>query len=98
MRVTPSSDTAAGSAVGSRRSTLSLDEGWLSVTTRRPLMSVAISAFLERFDADAVHDLDEALGLAVAVIEVAMDELLDYGRDIRARERGADDFPQGSRR
>src|SRR5689334_6177106 len=91
-RATPSSATAAGSSPGSRRTILPLGGGELSLTTRRPLMSVAIDAFLERFDADAVHYVDEALGIAVAMLQVGMDQLLDDVGDVRARERRADDL------
>ena len=59
-------------------------------TTCRPLMSVAIDAFLEGLDADAMHDVDEALGVAVAALEVALDQLLDHVGHLGARERGAD--------
>src|SRR5262245_57647699 len=90
MRATPSSPTDAGSSVGSRRTTFSLGESWLSTTTRRPLIRVAIDALLEGFDADAVHHVDEALGFAVAALEVALEQLLDDRRDLRARERRAD--------
>src|SRR3954471_11643263 len=93
-RVTPSSDTAPGSSAGSRRTTLSLGDGELSLTTRRPLMSVAIDAFLERFNADAVHYVDEALGFAVAMLEVAVDQALDDPRYVRARERRTNDPAQ----
>src|SRR5688572_18243371 len=92
MRVTPSSATAAGSSVGSRRTTLSLGENWLSLTTRRPLMSVAIDLFLEGFDADPVHHVHEALDLAVAPLEITLDQPLDYAGHIRPSKGGADDL------
>src|SRR4051812_19379119 len=57
-------------------------------------MSVAIDAFLERFDADAVHYVDEALGFAVAMLEVAVDQALDDPRYVRARERRTNDPAQ----
>src|SRR5882672_8559580 len=66
----------------------------VSATIRRSLISVAIDRFLERFDADAVHDVDEALGVAVTPGEVALDQLFDDIGDLRARERRADDFAQ----
>src|SRR5258706_3282252 len=58
----------------------------LSATMRRSLISVAIYGFLERFDANAVHHVDEALGVAVAAREVALDQLFDHVRDLGARE------------
>src|SRR5882762_3148130 len=99
MRATRSSRSAtdAGSSVGSRRSTSPCSgEGALSVAIRRPLMSVAINAFLERFDADALHDVHEALGLAVAVRQIGVDEALDDVGDVGARERRPDDFPEST--
>src|ERR1043165_1206902 len=57
-------------------------------------MSVAIDAFLEGLDADPVHHVDEALGFAVAALEVAGDELLDPLRNVGACERGPDNLPQ----
>src|SRR5687768_898706 len=86
---------AAGSSPGSRRITLSLDESGLSVTTRRPLIRVAIDVFLEGLDADATHYVDEALGVAVAALEVALDEALDHVGHVRPREGRAEDFTQG---
>jgi hypothetical protein len=50
-------------------------------------MSVAIDAFLEGLDADPVHHVDEALGFAVAALEVAGDELLDHLRNVGACDR-----------
>jgi hypothetical protein len=50
------------------------------------LISVAIYGFLEGFDADAVHHVDEALGVAVAAREVALDQLFDHVGDLGARE------------
>src|SRR5687768_14243370 len=98
MRVTPSSDSEAGSSAGSRRSTLSSGDGGFSLTTRRPLMSVAIDSFLERFDADAMHHVDEALGVAVAPLEIAVDQPLDNVRHIGARKRRSNDLADGRRR
>src|SRR5687768_7037389 len=94
MRDTPSRITVPGSSPGSRRTTFSLGESWFSLTTRRPLMSVAIDAFLERFDADAMHDVHEALGVAVAVLDIGLNEFLYYIGHVRARERRADNLPQ----
>src|SRR5260221_4630707 len=67
-------------------------DGSLSVTTRRRLISAAIDPLLERFDADAMHYVDEALGLAVAPLEVALDQPLDDIRYLCPRERRADHF------
>src|SRR5712692_2867495 len=58
----------------------------LSATMRRSLISVAIYGILEGFDADAVHHVDEALGVAVAAREVAFDQLFDHVGDLGARE------------
>src|SRR5262245_729574 len=74
--------------------TVSLDESGFSLTTRRPLMSVAIHTFLEGFDADAVHDVDEALGFAVAPLEVNADQVFDDVGNVRPGERRADDFAE----
>src|SRR3954453_3826545 len=105
------SATDFGSSVGSRRTTSPcrccaspcscaslLDEGSACVAMRRPLISVAINVFLERFDTDALHDVDEALGFAVALLQIALDQALDHVGDIRARERGADDLAERSLR
>src|SRR5258705_440433 len=66
----------------------------LSAAMRCSLISVAIDRFLEGFDADAVHHVDETLGVAVAPGEVALDQLLDHVGDLRARERRADHLAQ----
>src|SRR5437868_3711705 len=86
------SATAAGSSVGSRRTTSRSGCGELSLTTRRCLINAAIDVFLERRDAEAVHHVDEALGLAVAMVEVALDQALDHLGHLGAREGGTDDF------
>src|SRR5438445_7429924 len=67
----------------------------LSATMRRSLISVAIYGFLEGLDADAVHHVDEALGVAVAAREIALDQLLDHVGDLRSSERRADDLTEG---
>src|SRR5438874_7032027 len=90
------SATAAGSSVGSRRSTSPSGDGALSVTTRRCLISAAINPFLEWFDADAMYHFDEALGFAVAALEIALDQPLDDVGDLCAGERGAEDFAERS--
>src|SRR5262249_29518426 len=61
---------------------------------RRSLISVAIDRFLEGFDADAAHHVDEALGVAVAARQVAVDQLLDHVGHLGARKRGADDLAE----
>src|SRR5689334_1133681 len=88
------SATAAGSSVGSSRTTSPSGGDCGSLTTRRCLINAAIDVFLEGRDADAVHHLDEALGVAVAVREIALDQLLDDVRHFGARERRADDFAE----
>src|SRR5258708_3024091 len=90
--------TAAGSSVGSRRITFSSGDGGFAVTTRRSLISVAIDLFFERFDSDAMHHVDEALGLAVAALEIALDQPLDHVGHLRAREGWPDHLAQGSLR
>src|SRR5947209_726483 len=67
----------------------------LSATMRRSLISVAIYGFLEGFDGDAVHHVDEALGVAVAPREIALDQLFDHVGDLGASERWADDLAEG---
>jgi hypothetical protein len=52
-------------------------------------MSVAIDAFLEGLDAYAVHHVDEALGFAVAALQIAADQLLDHPGHVRTGERRA---------
>jgi hypothetical protein len=56
------------------------------------LISVPIDTFLERLDSDAMHHLDEALGFAVAAIEIAVDEFFDDVGDVRPGKRGPDHF------
>src|SRR5438874_514431 len=76
--------------------TFSSGDGALSVTTRRCLISAAINPLLERFDADAMHHVDEALGVAVAALEVALDQPLDDVRYLGPRERWAEHFAKRS--
>src|SRR5258706_2951803 len=71
-----------------------LGESAVCVAMRRPLISVAINVFLERFDTDALHDVDEALGFAVALFQIALDQTLDHVRHVGAGERGSDDFAE----
>src|SRR5581483_9694236 len=96
-RAAPSSRaaTAAGSSPGSSRMTSPSGEGGFG-TTRRPRMSVAIDLFLERLDADAMHHVDEALALAVATLEVDLDQPLDDVGDFRAREGRPEHFAERS--
>jgi hypothetical protein len=49
-------------------------------------MRLAIDPLLERLDADALHDVDEPLGVAVAALEVARDQPRDDIGHLRARE------------
>src|SRR4051812_15696348 len=87
--------TAAGSSVGSRRSTSPPSgDGELSVTTRRCLINAAIDVFLEGGDAEAVHHVDEALGVAIAVREIAVDQPLDHVGHFGAGEGWADHFAE----
>src|SRR6266446_6807681 len=69
----PRAGTSGNSPFGPRSS-----RRQLSATMRRSLISVAIYGFLEGFDADAVHHVDEALGVAVAAREVTLDQLFDH--------------------
>src|SRR5882672_8292907 len=87
----PWAGTSGSSPLGPR-----LSRRQLSATMRCSLISVAIDGFLERLHADAVHDVDETLGVAVAAREIAFDELLDHVGDLGARERRSDDLAQGS--
>src|SRR6185437_9730611 len=66
----------------------------LSAAMRRSLMRLAIDVLFKRIDSDAVHDIDEALGVAVAMLEIAADQALDDLRHLCARERGAERAPQ----
>src|SRR5712692_9872950 len=87
--------TEPGSSVGSRRSTSPCSgDGAFSVTTRRCLISAAIDLFLNGFDADAMHHVDEALDFAVAALEVALDEFFDHQGNVGAGERRADHFAE----
>src|SRR4051812_35309406 len=88
---------AAGSSAGPSRSRPS-GGGELSATTLRPLISAGIDLFLERLDADAAHDVDEALFLAFAALEVARDELLDDPRHLLAGDGAADHAAEGGAR
>src|SRR5215510_11327148 len=80
---------AAGSSVGSNRMTSPSGEGGFA-TTRRSLISVAIDSRFEGFDAEAMHDVDEALGVAISFAQVEADQLLHHVRHFGARERGAE--------
>src|SRR6266852_4453366 len=86
----PRAGTSGNSPLGPRSSRCQL-----SAAMRRSLISVAIYGFLEGFDADAVHHVDEALGVAVAPREIALDQLFDHVGDLGASERWADDLAEG---
>src|SRR3954468_6971691 len=87
------STTAAGSSVGSSRSTSPCSgDGVLSLTTRRPLINVGIDEFLERRGTDAIHHVDEALSVAVPVREIAVDQTPDDVGHLGTRECRTDDF------
>src|SRR5207302_3826521 len=86
----PRTGTSGNSHLGPRSSRCQL-----SATMRRSLISVAIDGFLEGFCPDAMHDVDEALGLAVAAHEIALDQLFDHVRDFGARKRRADNLAEG---
>src|SRR6267143_1133029 len=77
----PRAGTSGNSPFGPRSS-----RRQLSATMRRSLISVAIYGFLEGFYPDAVHHVDEALGVAVAAREVTLDQLFDHVRDLGTRE------------
>src|SRR5882672_11816203 len=62
---------------------LSSSQGSLAIFLS--LMMSAIDAFLEGFDANAPHDVDEAFALAVALLEVGSDQLLDHVGNLLAR-------------
>src|SRR5437667_2063076 len=85
----PRVGTSGNSPLGPRSSRCQL-----SATMRRSLISVAIHEFLEGFDADAVHHVDEALGVAVAAREVAIDQPLDHVGHLGAGEGRADHLAQ----
>src|SRR6478752_2361716 len=91
-RAAPASRSAtdAGSSAGSSRMTSPASGDGGFATTRRSLISVAIDSSLEGLDADAMHHLDEPLGLAVAVLDIRLDQLLDHVGDFGARERRAE--------
>src|SRR5205814_9027710 len=95
-RVTPASSPAtfAGSSAGSSRMTFSSGGGCVSLATRRPLISLAIDLFLEGFDADALHDVDEALYLAVPLFEIALDQYLDDVGYLGSGEGRAEHFAE----
>src|SRR5712692_9195948 len=85
----PDSGTSGSSPAGP-----ALKQQPISATKRRSLISVAIHEFLEGLDADAVHHVDEALGVAVAAREVAVDQPLDHVGHFGASERRADHLAQ----
>src|SRR5882672_4023023 len=75
---------------------LSSSQGSLAIFLS--LMMSAIDAFLEGFDANAPHDVDEAFALAVALLEVGSDQLLDHVGNLLARKRRADYLSDRRRR
>src|SRR5882672_10791883 len=85
----PWAGTSGGSPPGPR-----LSRRQLSAAMRCSLISVPIDRFLEGLYPDAVHHVDEALGVAVAASEVALDQLLDDVGDLGARERRPDDLAE----
>src|SRR6185436_15654771 len=93
--VASSPATLAGSSAGSSRTIFSSGDGGVSLTARRPLISLAIDLLLEGLDSDALHDIDEAFHLAVAAREVALDQAFDHVRDFGARERRAEHLAEG---
>src|SRR5258706_16459363 len=93
--VASSPATAAGSSAGSSRTTFSSGDGGVSLTARRPLISLAIDLFLEGLNPDSLHDVDETLHLAVAAREIALDQAFDHVRDVGARERRAEHLAEG---
>src|SRR5881394_1541541 len=87
--------TFAGSSAGSSRSTFSSGErGSVSLATWRPMINLAIDPLLERLHADTLHDVDETLHLAIALIEVALDQSFDHVRHLGAREGRAEHLAQ----
>src|SRR5438552_1400877 len=86
----PRAGTSGNSPFGPRSSRCQL-----SAAMRRSLISVAIYRFLEGFCPDAVDYVDEALGLAVAAREIALDQLFDDVRDLGAREGRSDGLAEG---
>src|SRR5262245_21832488 len=81
-------------ASGSSPSGPRLSRRQLSATMRRSLISIPIHRFLERLDADAMHDVDEAFRVAVAGREVALDELFEHVGNLGSREGRADDLAE----
>src|SRR5258706_4051532 len=86
----PLASAASGSASGALASSCQV-----SAAIRRSLISFAIDRLLEGFHADAAHHVDEALGISVALGDVAFDQPFDDVGDFGARERRADDLAQG---
>src|SRR5260221_4727870 len=96
--VASSPGTAPGSSVGSSLTTFSSGDGGVSLTARRPLISLAIDLFLEGRDADSLYDIDETLYLTVPALEVALDQAFDHVRQVGARERRTEDLAEGGGR
>src|SRR5258706_2069665 len=87
--------TAAGSSAGSSRTILSSGDGGVSLTARRPLISLAIDLFLEGLDSDSLHHIDEALHFAVPALEVALEQSFNDGRHLGSRKRRTENLAQG---
>src|SRR5689334_16899655 len=66
----------AAGAAGAEPSGFSSSRNQGSVATFLSLMMSAIDLFLERLDARAPHDVDEAFFLAVAMLEIDLHQLL----------------------
>src|SRR5258705_8286378 len=97
MSLSPGRRSASerGSSVGCS-TTRSGGEG--SSTICRFLIKVVIDVFLERFDAGAVHHVNEAFVFAVPQFKIGFDQALDDLRNIGARKGRADDLAEGGRR
>src|SRR5574340_1186958 len=68
----------------------------LSVAILRCFMIEAIHMLLERFDAYAPHDVDKTFLLAVAALEIDLDQLLDHVRHLGLRNRRPQHLAQRS--
>src|SRR6185436_5415753 len=97
IAITRARPTAAATTAGSSVGSSTTSGGESRVTICRFLIRIAIDAGLEGFDADAMHDVDEALGLAVALREIGFDQPLDDVGDVGTGERGPNDPADSSR-
>src|SRR4051812_5630904 len=82
------------SSCGSSRSTSASGSEGGFATTRRSLISVAIDSRFKWFDANAMDEVDEALDLAVACVQVELDQFLDHVGHFGARKRRAEHFAE----